>query len=87
MRVAALVAIAVAAIVVIAPAVIGREGLTMVGLFPLAVVVLGSGLLLRFRGPPTDRRLGSILLIAGVAGFAILLALTWLVLQGLGRPF
>jgi hypothetical protein len=87
MRVAALVAIAVAAFVVIAPAVLGREGITTVGLFPLAVVVLGSGLLLRFRGLPADRRLGSILLFAGVAGFAILLALTWLVLQGLGRPF
>jgi hypothetical protein len=87
MRLAALAAIAVAAIAVLAPAVLGGEGLSVLGLFPLPIVVLGSGLLMRSRGTPRDRRLGSILLTTGVAFFGLLLAFAWLLLQGLGRGY
>jgi drug/metabolite transporter (DMT)-like permease len=53
----------------------------------LAAIVLGVGLLLRWRGTGRSRTLGSILVIVGIVSLAIVLGLIWLLLQGLGRPY
>ncbi len=87
MRAAALFAIAVTTVLVLSPTVIGGGGLSVVGLLPLAVVVLGSGLILRVRGTGSARTLGSVLSVAGVLCVGILAALAWLLAQGWGRPF
>jgi hypothetical protein len=87
MRAAAIVAIALTTFAVLAPAILGGSGLSVFGLVPLAAVVLGSGIVLRLRGTGSTRRLGSVLSIAGAASVAIIVALMWLLVQGLGRPY
>ena len=87
MRAAAWLAIGLTAVVVLSPAVIGGGGLSVAGLLPLGVVVLGSGLILRLRGTGSARTLGWVLSVAGVAYVAILAGLAWLLAQGWGRPY
>jgi hypothetical protein len=87
MRAAAWLAIGVTTALVLLPAVIGGGSLSIVGMLPLAVVVLGSGLILRLRGTGSARTLGSVLSVAGVIGVGILVVLTWLLAEGWGRPF
>ena len=84
LRAGILVAIAVAAIATFVPAIFRGSGVGVVGFFPLPLVVLGGGLLLRFRGSAADRRFASTLLILGVAGLAMIAVFLWLVLQSRG---
>ena len=87
MKAAALVAIALTALVVLSPMIVGGSSPSLVGIIALAAVILGSGLVLRVRGTGATRTLGSVLAISGVVLLALLVALLWLLVQGLGRPY
>jgi hypothetical protein len=69
------------------PVILGGRRLSAIDLLVLAAVVLGLGLLLRWRRTGSTRTLGSVLAIVGVVGTALAVGLIWLLVQGLGRPY
>jgi hypothetical protein len=87
MKVGAVLACLLIGIAVLSPVILGGSGLTAFDLLVLAAIVLGTGLLLRWRGTGSTRTLGSVLAIVGVAFMVLVAGLVWLLMQGLGRPY
>jgi hypothetical protein len=75
------------AFAVVAPVILGGSRLSAFDLLVLAAIVLGAGLLLRWRGTGSTRTLGSVLAIVGVILVVLAAGLIWLLTQGLGRPY
>jgi hypothetical protein len=86
LRTGAGVAALLAGFVVISPVILGGGPLSAIDLLVLAAVVLGLGLLLRWRRTGSTRTLGSVLAIVGVVCLVLSVGLIWLLVQGLGRP-
>ncbi len=72
---------------VVSPVILGGSRLSALDLLVLAAIVLGAGLLLRWRGTGSTRTLGSVLAIVGVVFVVLVAGLIWLLTQGLGRPY
>jgi hypothetical protein len=87
LRTGAGVAALLAGFVVISPVILGGGPLSAIDLLVLAAVVLGLGLLLRWRRTGSTRTLGSVLAIVGVVCLVLSVGLIWLLVQGLGRPY
>jgi hypothetical protein len=71
----------------LSPVILGGSRLSAFDLLALAAIVLGAGLLLRWRGTGATRTLGSVLAIVGVAFVVLVAGLVWLLTQGLGRAY
>jgi hypothetical protein len=87
MKVGAVVACLLVGFVVAAPVILGGSRLSAFDLLVLAAIVVGAGLLLRWRGTGATRMLGSVLVIVGVVIAVLVAGLIWLLTQGLGRPY
>ena len=86
-KVGAVVACLLIGFAMVSPVILGGSRLNALDLIALAAIVLGVGLLLRWRGTGHTRTLGSVLAFVGVAFVVLVAGLIWLLTQGLGRPY